>query len=213
MTDEDHHVGVCPLKPLSVGCVSQFGLDYMHLVYLGVVWRLLLYWKGPVGPLCVRLGNTAVSELSQKLLSLSCHVPCEFAITPRSVTEVLCWKATEFRQFRLYTGPVVLRGILSNALYHHLLLLSIAIRILASPQYASRYCDYANTLLVLFVSEAERLYGREIYLYNVHSLIHLANDMKCLGILDNFSCFPFENKLGSIKEIGSKTTICHPAAC
>ena len=79
MADEDHHLGACPLKPLSVGCVTQFGLDYMHLLCLGVVRRLLLYWKGPVGALRVRLGSRLVSELSQKLLSLSCYVPCEFA--------------------------------------------------------------------------------------------------------------------------------------
>lgn len=203
MTDEDHHMEPCPLKPLSVGCVSQFGLDYMHLVCLGVVRRLILYWKGPVGPLQVRLGSRLVSQLSQKLLSLSENVPCEFARKPRSVAEVLRWKATEFRQFLLYTGPVVLKDILPETLYHHFLLLSLGIRILACPKFVStsNCCDYANKLLVLFVSEAEKLYGREIYVYNIHSLIHLTNDVKNLGALDNFSCFPFENKLGQLKKL------------
>lgn len=201
MTDEDHHTGPCPLKPLSVGCVSQFGLDYMHLVCLGVVRRLLLYWKGPVGPLCVRLGGKAVSHLSHKLLALSSYFPCEFSRKPRSVAEVLRWKATELRQFLLYTGPVVLRDILSDTLYQHFMLLSVGVSILACPRFALSYCDYANTLLTLFVTEAEKLYGKEIYVYNVHCLIHLANDVKNLGILDNFSSFPFENKLGQLKKM------------
>jgi len=204
MVDEDHHTESCPLQPLAVGCVSQFGLDYMHLVCLGVVRRLLLYWKGPVGPLRVRLGSRAVSELSQKLLALNAHIPSDFARKPRSLTELLRWKATEFRQFLLYTGPVVLRGILPEMLYNHFMLLFVAITILVCQKFASSFCDYANELLVLFVSEAEHLYGKEICVYNVHCLIHLANDVKNLGTLDDFSSFPFENKLGQLKKMIKK---------
>ena len=49
MLHKDHHTESCPLKPLKVGCVTQFGLNYMHHVCLGVMRRLLLYWKGPRG--------------------------------------------------------------------------------------------------------------------------------------------------------------------
>lgn len=49
MADEDHHKGVSPLSYISIGMVSQIPLDYMHLVCLGVVKRLLLLWvKGPL---------------------------------------------------------------------------------------------------------------------------------------------------------------------
>lgn len=37
--------------------------------------------------------------------------------------------------------------------------------------------------------------------YNVHNLIHLVNDVRKYGPLDNFSTFPFETKLGSIKSL------------
>jgi len=30
MTDDEHHVGPCPLKSLPIGYVTKFGLDYMH---------------------------------------------------------------------------------------------------------------------------------------------------------------------------------------
>jgi hypothetical protein len=115
--------------------------------------------------------------------------------------DVLRWKATEFRQFLLYTGPVVLRGILLETLYNHFMLLSVAISVLICPKFAQNFCAYANELLVLFVSEAKHLYGKEIYVYNVHSLIHLAGDVKNLGALDEFSAFPFENKLGQLKKM------------
>ena len=44
MVSEEHHISVSPLVELGVGCVSQFPLDYMHLVCLGVVRRLILLW-------------------------------------------------------------------------------------------------------------------------------------------------------------------------
>ena len=55
MVDEDHHVMSCPLNPLNAGFVSKFGLDYVHLICLGVMRRFLLYWKSPVGPMYVNL--------------------------------------------------------------------------------------------------------------------------------------------------------------
>jgi hypothetical protein len=49
MTDEEHHHGTTPLAQLPIGLVSDFVLDYMHLVCLGVVTRMLNFWlKGPV---------------------------------------------------------------------------------------------------------------------------------------------------------------------
>jgi len=204
MLDDDHHISLSPLSVLPIGMVSQFGLDYMHLVCLGVVKRLLLYWKGPIGPLHVRLGRQSILQLSTKLLHVKEYVPREFARRPRAFTELPRWKATEFRQFLLYTGPIILSGILPEPLYRHFLLLSVAIIILASPRFVPDFIDYANELLVLFVKQAETLYGKEILVYNVHCLIHLAGDVRKLGCLDTFSAFPFENKLGQLKKLVRK---------
>ena len=120
MADEEHHLGPSALKPLHIGMVSQFPLDYMHLVCLGVMRRLMLCWLK--GPLATRLCARKTVQLSQKLMSIVAHVPREFNRKPRSVAEILRWKATEFRQFLLYTGPVVLLGILPEMLYNHFLL-------------------------------------------------------------------------------------------
>ncbi|CAN7951661.1 unnamed protein product, partial [Ixodes pacificus] len=40
-----------------------------------------------------------------------------------------------------------------------------------------------------------------IYVYNVHSLVHLAQDVRTFGPLDSFSAFPFENYLGQLKRL------------
>jgi len=69
--DEDHHVQPCPLQPLPVGFVTTFALDPKHVCCLGVARRFILYWKGPVGPLNVRLPRKEVCNLSRKLLFLA----------------------------------------------------------------------------------------------------------------------------------------------
>lgn len=53
--DDYHHLGVSPLSRTSIGMVTQIPLDYMHLVCLGVMKRLLLLWIK--GPLRCRLGS------------------------------------------------------------------------------------------------------------------------------------------------------------
>jgi hypothetical protein len=176
----------------------------MHVCCLGVCRRFILYWKGPVGPLNVRLPRKEICNLSSKLLFLTSYVPLEFARKPRSLDEVHRWKATEFREFLLYSGFLVLNGILPGPLYDHFLLLFVAIRILMSSQLAVPYADYANTLLIKFVTDAETLYGKQSLVYNVHSLIHLAADVKKLGSLENFSAFIFENELGHLKKLVRK---------
>jgi len=69
-------------------------------------------------------------------------------------------KAIEFRQVLLYTGLVSLSGIVPDNVYNYFMLLSVGIKILACPKLAVKFCEHANKLLVLFVSEAEKTYGK-----------------------------------------------------
>ena len=119
--------------------------------------------------------------------------PLEFAHKPRSLIELPCWKATEFRQFLLYNGIVALKGKIDDTLYKNFLLLSIAICILCDPKLCFDQCSYAHTLLVTFVKQYCKLFGRNDVVYNVHALIHLANDVQLYGPLDNFASFPYES--------------------
>jgi len=128
MSQEEHHLGVSPLAVLSIGMVSQFVLDYMHLVCLGVTRRLILTWTR--GELRSRLPARLVLAISKRLVNLRRFTPREFARKPRSLAEIDRWKATELRQFLLYTGPLVLRGILPTQLYENFLLFSVALHCL-----------------------------------------------------------------------------------
>ncbi|XP_063615608.1 uncharacterized protein LOC134788707 [Penaeus indicus] len=205
--DEAHHTGSSPLSGclIPLGMVSQVPLDYMHLVCLGVMRRLLVLWLK--GPKKQRIGGAQSREISGLLESLRSDVPCEFARKPRSLTEIDRWKATEFRQFLLYTGPLVLaQSKLNDSLYKHFLLLSIAMRILLSPTCCAdpEMIDYSEELILKFVEYFGHLYGKELLVYNVHCLIHLPQDARVFGSLDNISCFPFENFLGKIKKLVRK---------
>ena len=83
MVDEDHHLGSSPLAGKGIGMVSQFVLDYMHLVCLGVMRRMLLTWIS--GPLTCRLGGAVITELFNRLVSLKPYIAVEFGRKPRSL--------------------------------------------------------------------------------------------------------------------------------
>ena len=125
MSDEDQHLGQSPFMSLSV---SNFPLDYMHLICLGVTRKLMYLWIR--GPLATRLGTQTTRELSEAFILLKVQVPHEFALKPRSLNELDHWKATELRQFLLYTGPVCLQCCLNEAVFKNFILLSSAMYIL-----------------------------------------------------------------------------------
>lgn len=192
-----HHSGRSLLEIIGAGLVSQFRLDSLHLVYLGVFKRLILAWKKWNGPW--RLHYNEIQNISQKLLRLKGSCPQDFNRPPRPLTDLSFYKATEFRRLLLYDGIVVLRDSLADEVYKHFLLLHCAIYILNSPSLLQMYCNYANTLLRIFISHSVAIYGQKFVTYNVHSLSHLAYECEVHGKLDDFSAFPFENKLQSIK--------------
>ncbi|KAK0145122.1 hypothetical protein N1851_015976 [Merluccius polli] len=197
--DADHHHATSPLERTGLGMVSGFPLDYMHLVCLGVVRRLLLLWLR-FGPVLCRLSGSQVTCLSERLVALQSHVPSEFARRPRRLQDIDRWKATEFRQFLLYTGPAVLKDIVCTQVYNFLLLF-VGIFILSDASLTGHYTDFANDILCLFVSHFNELYGAKFLTYNVHNVTHLAQDVKMHGTLDRFSAFQYENHLGKIKRL------------
>ena len=82
----------------------------MHLVCLGVTRP-----SSSFGGVCCRIGSKTIDTISSNLIALRGFIAKEFARKPRSLCETDGWKATEFRQFLLYTGPVVLLGNVSDA--------------------------------------------------------------------------------------------------
>lgn len=64
MTDEAYHLRPSPLVVISLGLVSGFPLDFLHLVCLGVMRHLVYLWLK--GPLSCRLSSGQVDMLSKQ---------------------------------------------------------------------------------------------------------------------------------------------------
>lgn len=76
-----HHVNNSILEDIGVGMVSQFYLDALHLVYLGVVKRMLNFLIS-VRSRCT-LPDIIVSEINNALCNISGFFPIEFTRKPR----------------------------------------------------------------------------------------------------------------------------------
>lgn len=165
--------------------VSRFPINYMPLVCLGVVKRLILLWLK--GPLNVRLGANISTHISKSLCNLRHHIPSEFARRPRGFWEIDRWIATKYRQFLLYTGPIVLGTLINEMMYKHFMLLSVGLHILLNSHLVEEYSDYSYQLLKAFVQHFGQIYGNNYLVYNVHGLVHIAADAEKFGSLDIIS--------------------------
>ena len=193
--DPIHHTGKSPLLKLcGIDMVKSFPLDYMHLVCLGVVKRLLNIW--------ISIDKISKAEVDLRLKECYKSFPFEFRRKGRRIEDLCRWKAVEFRSFLLYSGPVVLKDLLSEEKYEHFMILHICMRILLSPVSTQDDFRLARDWLHYFVDRLGILYGANQLCYNVHSLKHFADDCIHFNLpLDCFSCFPFENYLGSLKRL------------
>jgi len=193
MKNEQYHISstiLCLTLTPNVNVVDLFSLDYMHLVCLGVTKRLITLWLNK-GPNNVRLPSWKSKKNTTNLLKIKPCITNDFARKPRGIEEVGRFKATEFRQFLLYTGPLVLKDIITEDCYLNFMTLSIAMRVLLSSDHC-KYLEYAHQLLEYFVKSFQQMYGIAFMSHNVHELLHLVDDYKLYGPLDNCSCFYFE---------------------
>ncbi|XP_076660021.1 uncharacterized protein LOC143363293 [Halictus rubicundus] len=185
-----------PLLNIStLNIIEDFALDYMHLCCLGVMKKLLHHWCK------VEFRLQQRNKLSKRMISAAKYLPSEFNRKSRSISELPRYKATEFRLFLLYLGPILLKKILPNIFYNHFLLLHAAMRILLLNKLRVdvKWLNKAREMLIQFVNDSSVLYGREFSVYNVHNLVHITDDVQNLKYsLEELSCFPFENYLGKL---------------
>lgn len=197
----EYHNGDSPLLALNIDMIFAFPLDPMHVLYQGVVRH---WWEYIVEPkFCVRYHITkkVITPLSKFMKEeLGPYFSCEFARRVRGLDEYKLYKATEWRRFLLYDGIVVVKKFLPLGAYKNFLLLFCAIRILSSREHLDDedlFAD-AESLLNLFVADAENKFGKIFLVGKVHGLTHLARDCKEHGELESFSAFPFESYLHRI---------------
>lgn len=200
-TNPEHHLGTSILQELpGLDMIKHFPCEYMHLVTLGVVKKLIHIWvDGKPGP--HKLASSKIKDLSKLIVLKSSEVVSEFSRKPRGLSDLARWKATEFRQFLMYLGPVVLKNIVSDDDYKLFMCLFVSISLLSGESTHLTFNDYASQLLLFFVRNFGILYGKHQISYNVHALTHVALDCKNLGPVDKYSAFKFENYLFQIKKL------------
>lgn len=76
---------------MTISCIP---LDYCHAVCLGVMKKLIYLWVK--GPRFLKIKPSDINIISDKLIEMQQCTPKDFARKPRSLSEFLNWKATEF---------------------------------------------------------------------------------------------------------------------
>lgn len=150
------------LEKFGIRMVSQFPLDVMHLVDIGVTRKILQAFVAKI------VDNVRIENISSLLISIKTGIPSEFNRHCRSIDHLSLWKATECRQFLLYTGMVVLKDNVDDNTYYHFLLLMSAIRLLVAPTNVKENASTARILLTEFVKHFPAIYGNDKLTYNVH---------------------------------------------
>lgn len=102
-SDKDYHKDISILCDLKLDFIKSVPLDYMHLVLLGLMKRLLAFWVK--GNQEVRLFKEDINNINERLKVVYKSIPYEFSRKPRLITEYDRWKAVELRMFLLYYGP------------------------------------------------------------------------------------------------------------
>lgn len=197
--DENHHRYTSPIEQLELDMVNAFPHDYLHLVCLGIVKRLVRMWIN--GDKRSLMSSQTIQRISNDLIVISCSQPSIFQRKIRPLNDFGYFKGSELRTFLLYAGPVALKNHLPKEMYDNFMLLHVAISILCNKQKYKSYSTLAQALLVRFIENYAEIYGDHHVVYNVHCLSHLVADTKLFGCLDDFSAFPFESFMSKIKQL------------
>ncbi len=209
--DPHHHMGVSPLEMYLPDFDMVYGvpLDTMHMAHLGGMKKLMKdIWVGTL-PVHAnlnskhRLTTKQISIMTSQILRLKEFLPKKEFRSRRgqSMDNICFWKAREFRLFLLYTGPIVLKKVLSEEKYNHFILFHTGMRLLSNPSSNRDQIEKAGIILKEFVSEFGRIYGKHNLCYNIHSLIHLYLDCLIFGCAESFSAYRFESFLGGMKKV------------
>lgn len=195
---KEYHKGVSPLiTKLQLKPVTQFPLESFHLLYLGIMKRIIsrLYCAKASK---YKLPTDIVLKIDNLSNFLKSFFPSDFARRPRRLSDWKYYKGTEFRRLLLYDGFLIFK-FMHREVYENFLLFACAVRILADPVLIKDYAADADKLLRLFVEHSSKIYEQTFIVYNVHHLIHIVKDCQLHGHLEEFSAFKFESFLGQMK--------------
>lgn len=195
--DKNIIVGVkgfsCLAPLISFNFCKSIRPHYMHNVPLGVdrTYMANLLEEG-TNPYYLNAG--LLNTIDRRLTKLA--VPRCIQRTPRPMSLTKYWKASEWKHFLLFYSLPVLADIVHPDIFQHLALLTSAMFILLSDRITTESLERARSMLNKFVLDYERLFGRNSMVFNVHQLMHLADNVEFWGPLFTHCCFIFESFIG-----------------
>lgn len=184
--------GVCALNTLSrFDVIRSVPPDYLHSVLLGVMRFLMNLWFSTTNHGKPWYLGNHITRIDEFLLNVK--PTNDIRRCPRSLKELKFWRASEYKYFLLYWGPIILRDVLPNDFYNHFMLLSTSIYTFLFDNPTKEDIDSAAFNLISFSCNMEGLYGQSNATYNNHLLLHIPKAVSDWGPLWSWSSSPFES--------------------
>lgn len=123
-------------------------------------------------------------------------IPSEFTRPPRAIEDSAHYKADEWKNWLLYFSDVLVLDRLPQEHFENLMCFHQAVLLFQGRSITVENLAKGEDLLISFVRQYEKLYGKDKMVLNVHSLLHLPMYVRKFGPLQSFWCFPLESMLG-----------------
>lgn len=159
---------------------------------------MLLTWKFGAVNYDTRWKKAEVIEINKKMKKFNTQKPREIHRAVRGLEEIHFWKGTEFREFLLYFGIVLLKDHLPEIVYNHFLTLVCAVTICYTDAY-NRFHSVAKVWFERYIEKYVEIYGIHSIVSNTHNLNHVVGDVEKFGNLNEISAYPYENQLQFLK--------------
>lgn len=195
--------GHTALSRLMPDFIRGMCLDRMHAVDGGVMKKLLTLWCSPAYSTYPFSLTRQIAVINTRLMSIK---PLKFVHRmPRSVEDLVHWKAAELKMFLFHYSVPILTGILDDEYLKNFQRLLVAIAILSRDKMTGLMIDVAEDLLHRFVKEFEDLYGTQFCSINIHLLLHLSSCVRNLGPLWLYTCYEYEDLNGHLLKLIHRT--------
>lgn len=184
----------------SFDCIQGVTIDYMHCVCLGICRLLSKLWFLPTNSSRTFSLYSSIELIDARISKLK--PPHTISRLPRTISEHFkFWKASELRSWLFYYSMPLLYDIMEPVFWYHYCSFVLGIFILCKGSINEEELLVSQNLLNYFVFTFDELYGHKYLTLNLHSLLHLPENVRQLGPVWSTSCFAFENANGDILKL------------
>ena len=152
-------------------------IDYMHASLLGVTKHLLNIWLSIENSKEDYYLRNKLPNIDKILLKVK--YPIEFSRMQRSISEhIQFFKASEFRNFLMYVSLPIMRYFLPHVQYIHFVHYIVFMRLLCDKYCSNTDITAAYSIIEKFIEQFETLYGKKNMTFNLHSHLHLPQQVQ-----------------------------------